>query len=230
MVTLEEAKSHPIVVGNASSGARVFGKAIQEKFLYRLSVPLFSFKVGEKIGVITRTYPVKDGNNIGIIQLIKPITKGLVKYSHVFVLLNDISVSGEKPLQVGQLYYCTATRVNIRKGANITSGTLGIQLDKGDPIGYSDGVAVNGFLKFNLKTGGIGYVSKIYCTLQEPFVNEVTKNVTVANPLTGINETEKVPVIPELSPTTDWKKTAIGAAISAVVVFGVTQIIQKIWK
>lgn len=230
MVSIQESKSFPLVKASSFVGTKAWTKGTQDGFIYRLSNIVNTYKSGTVLGVLTKAYSIKSGNSFGVVQLLKPITKGLTKYTHVLVLLSDISTVVETSSVVpkGNLYFCTATNVNIRKSASTLSATFPSQLTKGEPIGYSDGIVENGFLKFNLKIGGIGYVAKTYCTLQEPSI--VTMPVTKSDPLTGIDKTEDVPVIDNPKGSLDIWKTALGAGISAVVVFVASKIFNKIFQ
>ncbi|MDR6564951.1 MULTISPECIES: hypothetical protein [unclassified Arcicella] len=227
MVTIQESKSYPLVKSSSSIGTKAWAKGTQDGFIYRLSTIVNTYKTGTTLGVLTKAYSIKSGNSFGVVQLLKPITKGLTKYTHVLVLLADISTVAETEAPKGNLYFCSATNVNIRVSPSKLSAKLPSQLTKGEPIGYSDGIVQNGFLMFKLRSGGVGYVSKTYCTLQEPSL--VTIPVTKANPLTGKDETQDVPVIDNPKGTLDIWKTALGAGISAVVVFVASKIFNKIF-
>lgn len=228
MISIQDSKKFPVVKASSSIGTKAWAKGTQDGFYYRLSNIIKTYKSGETLGVLTKAYNMSDGNNFGTVQLLKPITKGLTKYTHVLVLLSDISAIGDATSLTGNLYFCTATNVNIRKTASTLSGKYPSQLTKGEPIGYSDGTVTNGFLKFNLRIGGIGYVAKAFCTLQEPAI--VTTTVTKADPLTGKNVSQDVPVIDNPQGKVDYWKTALGAGISAVVVFIVSKFLNKEMK
>ncbi len=230
MITVEQAKQKPVVTASATKATQVWGKGFNDGVIFRLSTPLTKngYSKGEKIGVIVDVYPFKDGSyNLARIQLLKPVTVGLSKYTHGFVFLAEVDLYGTQTVSTSSMnkaYYCIGNNVNVRKGASTTALKFPYQLNKGDFVGYSDGVITNGFLKFLLQTGDIGYVSKTYCSLQAPA--QITTQVSDKQS----GQTVTVPVLPENKSQLDIQKTVIGAAAGAVAAYLVTKIIQLITK
>ena len=230
MITVEQAKQKPVVTASATKSTQVWGTGTNDGVIFRLSTPLTKngYSKGDKIGVIVDVYPFKEGSyNLARVQLLKPVTVGLSKYTHGFVFLAEVDLFGTQPVSsasMSKTYYCIGNSVNVRKGASTTADKYSYQLNKGDIIGYSDGVETNGFYKFLLQTGDIGYVSKTYCSLQPPA--QITTQVVDKKS----GQTVTVPVLPENKSQLDITKTVIGAAAGAVAAYLVTKIIQLITK
>ena len=94
----------------------------------------------------------------------------------------------------GKKYYASAD-VNIRNASG-TLGTIRTVAKKGDYLGFSDGIAdKNGFCRFQLAMGGVGYVSKKYISTSQPAREIETKvegnkiTETVEN---GYNSNQKI--------------------------------------
>lgn len=228
-MNLATAKTYPLVKANrALSVYRT--SDIQSTGVCLLSNPILAYKTGETVGVISKVYEMPKGDHVAYIQLFEPVKSGIYSYSHALQFitnLDEVKQVGTNP--IGRTYYSTGDNVNIRKSASLTGAKFKNQLFKGDIVGTSDGVVTNGFLKFNLKIGGTGYVSATYCTLQEP-AKAVTKTVNITDPLTGKETATQVPVITEPAKSFDLQRTAIGAVIAFVVTFALSKIVNSFSK
>ena len=230
-MNLATANKYPIVKANRKFS--VYRKSsILGNGLCRLVLPVGSYSAGATVGVIVKVLEMPKGDHVAYIQLSEPVSSGLFTITHGLQFLSNLDeVPAVVPFDATnvRLYWCTGNSVNIRKSASTTAGKFTVKLDKGDIIGTSDGVLKNGFLKFNLKQGGTGYVSKTYCTLQEP-AKAVTKVIQITNEVTKEVQKVEVPVIPEATQKFDLQKTAIGAVIAFGVTFALSKIVNNFSK
>lgn len=182
---------------------------------------------GLQLGIIQDVY---EESKLVKVQLYKPILYMFKYRANVIVPLSDISAISTPTVVSGtKNYYCTGDSVRIRNGASLTS-TVKTQVNKGDLIGQSDGKATNGFLKFNLALGGVGYVSAQYCSLVKPTPTvQVIKKVVQQTISTG--ETKKVEVS-SVSTGEGWsvKELIIKGAITALVGFVTVKLLSGIFK
>lgn len=182
---------------------------------------------GLQLGIIQDVY---EDSKLALVQLYKPILYMLKYRANVIVPLSDISTISTPTVVSGtKNYYCTGDSVRIRNGASLTA-TIKNQVNKGDLIGQSDGKVTNGFLKFNLALGGVGYVSAQYCSLVKPSptVQVVKKSVQKT---TSTGETKTVEVS-SVSTGEGWsvKELIIKGAITAVVGFVTVKLLSGIFK
>ncbi|MFC0182500.1 hypothetical protein ACFFJX_07985 [Pseudarcicella hirudinis] len=224
MITIEAANKNPLVV--ASSNLTVWGEYVKDINIARLSKSLTTIKTGGKVGVIVATYYSGDGKHFAKVQLVNPVSKLLTKYTHGYVYLADVNLFGTavSTPATGKTYWCTGSKVNIRKGSSVASAVLA-KLDKGDVIGTSDGILYGQFLKFNLALGGVGYVSNQYCTLKSPELPVVTQPLTVKDSTSGKETTVQIPVVQPIEGSIDWLR--LGVSIVASFIGG---IILRIFK
>lgn len=228
MISVESAKKKPVVIADNSTGfTNVWGVGTNDGLIFRLSTPLVAggYKNGTRLGVVSEVYTFPNGQSIARIQLINPVTVKLNKYTHGYIFLEQVSESATTKTGTGKTYYCVGNSVNVRKSPSTTASKYSYQLDKGDVIGESDGVDNNGFYRFTLRTGDVGYVSKTYCSLQAPASVTVSKTTTNSS---GQSQTIQVPVLPGDTSTFDWQKTAIGAVLGTAIAFVVTRILTSL--
>lgn len=135
-----------------------------------LGLPAFSdaFKVatianGTPFGIVQE---IDKNNNVALVMLSIKVFKGGKQITHAYCNLaltepiNAIISNGKK-------YYATAN-VNIRNSSGLAS-TIRTIAKTGDYLGYSDGIKdKNGFCRFQLSIGGIGYVSAKYISTSKP--------------------------------------------------------------
>lgn len=229
-MTLDQAQKYPLVRAKTGVSVAVFKKSdYQSDGTIILSTKLSTFQSGEQIGIVQVVYTMKSGKHLALIQLSKPIVNWFIGYSHVLAFVENLQAVGEIGPVAGDTYYSIGNDVNIRKTASLTGTKSPSKLNKGDIIGTSDGVLHNGFLKFNLRLGGIGYVSKTFCTLQTP-VKIVTKEIAALDPKTGIQTQEAVPIITQPESKVDYTRVVIGSVIGVVVGWIFTKIVGLIWK
>lgn len=228
-MNLATAYTYPLVKANKALSVYRTSN-IQSNGVCLLSNPILSFKVGETIGVIAKVYEMPKGDHVAYIQLFEPIKSGIYSYSHAMQFISNVDeIKSLGDGSVGKTYFCTGDNVNIRKSASTTASKFKNQLSKGDIIGTSDGTLSNGFLKFNLKIGGTGYVSKTYCTLQSP-AKAVTKSATITDSLTGQTQSVNIPVITDPIKSFDVVRTVIGGVIAFSVTFALTKIVNSFSK
>lgn len=230
-MNLEQAKIYPTVRAKAGTTVSVFKKSdYQSNGTVVLSTKLETYQGGSEIGIIQSVYTMKSGKHLALIQLSKPIVKWYgLRYSHVLVFIENLEAIGETGVSAGNTYYCIGNDVNIRKSPRVTAGKFSAKLNKGDIIGTSNGVAVNGYLPFNLRMGGVGYVSKVYCTLQAPSKN-ITKTIATIDPQTGVQSKEVVPIIPQPESKIDYTRIVIGSVVGVAVGWLFTKIVGFITK
>lgn len=177
---------------------------------------------GLQLGIIQDVY---EDAKLAKVQLFKTITYNLKARGSVIVPLSELSAISTPTVITGtKNYYCTGDSVRIRTGASLTSG-IKSAVDKGDLIGQSDGKSVNGFYKFNLALGGVGYVSAQYCSLVKPTVNQPVKKTVSKTDSTG---TTKEVVVTQVETGEGWtiKEVIIKGAIGAVAGFFAIKIIK----
>ena len=229
-MNLEQAKQYPSVQAKTGVSVAVYKKSdYQSNGTVVLSTKLGTYKTGEKIGIVQAVYPMKSGKHLALIQLAKPIVTWFIGYSHVLAFIDDLESVGETGVMPGNTFYCVGNDVNVRKLPSLAGAKLPTKLNKGDIIGMSDGVVTNGYLKFNLRIGGIGYVSKTYCTQQIP-IKTVTKTIVSLNPQTGVQTQETVPIITQPDSKIDYQRVVIGSVLGVVVGWIFTKIVSYIWK
>ena len=180
------------------------------------------YKIGE----------VKKGIKFGLLQSLNFVTGyayvqlysptlylGKTQY-YGFVKLTDIVESGIFS-GTGTKYY-VGTNVNsvlnIRNSGSAT-GTIHAKLQRGSLIGTRiDSTETNGFWKFNLATGGIGYASAKYVTSTAPITSTSTPADTttesVDNPITNGGKWSVMEIVQK-------------GLIAVVVFFGARLIIKK---
>lgn len=229
-MNLEQAKQYPKVRAKANTTVSVYKKSdYQSNGTVLLSSKLTSFSNGENIGVIQMVYTMKSGNHLALIQLEKPYVTWFVGYSHVLAFIDNLEAIGETGVNTSNTYYSIGNDVNIRKTPSLTGAKFPSKLNKGDIVGTSDGVVSNNFLKFNLRIGGVGYVSKTYVTLQPPVTN-ITKSIVTVDPKTGVQTNETVPVITQPDSQIDYTRIVIGSVIGVVAGWIFTKIINSFSK
>lgn len=231
-MNIEQAKLYPKVRAKAGTTVSVYKKSdYQSNGTVLLSSKLTSFAGGENIGVIQVVYTMKSGNHLALIQLEKPYVNWFVGYSHVLAFIDNLEPIGETGvINNSNTYYSIGNDVNIRKTPSLTGAKFPSKLNKGDIIGTSDGVVSNNFLKFNLRIGGVGYVSKTYVTLQAPTKAAVTKSIVTVDPKTGEQTNESVPVILQPDSQIDYTRIIIGSVVGVVVGWIFTKIINSFSK
>jgi hypothetical protein len=106
-------------------------------------------------------------NNVALVMLsIQVFDKAGRQITHAFCELSKCEVL-EAIIANGQRYFAN-NDVNIRNASGVAS-TIRTVAKKGDYIGFSDGVKDrNGFCRFQLAIGGIGYVSAKYISTSKP--------------------------------------------------------------
>lgn len=185
---------------------------------------------GEQVGIVEANFT---GGKFVYVQLIKPVTVNLKKRYYALVLTDKlVKLSENTPTTQTLDYYakCSETSVvNVRLSASLT-GVIKTKLKNNSLIGKSDGTVTNNFIKFNLASGGVGFVHKDYATrTKAPLTAAVTKTGTVVkeNPLTGQQQTVSQTTV---STAENWtvKDVAIKALISGIVIFFATKLLSKI--
>jgi hypothetical protein len=235
-MNLQTAYTYPLVKANPNKSVKIYRTSdIQSTGLIKLSNVITELNAGQTIGVITKVYEAPKGDHVAYVQLYSSAGNFIYIYSHGLVYLSDIEVvsmvSTANPSVISTLktYYCTGNNVNIRKTPSTAGKTFGTQLDKGDVIGTSDGKVQNGYLGFNLRMGGFGYVSQKYVTLQAP-AKSITVTKQITDPMTGKTETVSAPIITNPESSIDWKKTVIGAVVGVVISCGFSILIKTFSK
>ncbi|NBB32019.1 hypothetical protein [Cellulophaga sp. BC115SP] len=182
---------------------------------------------GLQLGIIQDVY---EDSKLALVQLYKPILYMLKYRTNAIVPLSDLTTISTPTVVSGtKNYYCTGDSVRIRTGASLTSA-IKSAVNKGNLIGQSDGKSVNGFLKFNLATGGVGYVAEQYCSTVKPVTSQpVKKTVTKTDTSTG--KTKDV-VVTQVDTGEGWtvKEVIIKGAIGAVAGFLAIKLIGKLFK
>jgi hypothetical protein len=194
--------------------------------------PFASISAGEQIGIVEATFTQQ---NFVYVQLFKPITVNLKKRYYALIFTDNIQELPAKTASSETIEYFAKCQpdssVNIRLSASLT-GTVKAKAKNGSLIGRSDGkVGNNGFLKFNLALGGVGYVHKDYVTKTKTAVTieKTTEKVTVTNPLTGKDE-EKARTTITTNEGWTVQDVVIKTVIGAVIGFIITRILGKIFK
>jgi hypothetical protein len=129
---------------------------------------------GNTFGIIQE---IDNVNNIALVALSIQVYKFGKQISHGYVSLsrcekiNAITSTGKR-------YFATIDALNIRDKPSLLS-TVRSKALKGDYLGFSDGIAdKNGYCRFQLAIGGIGYISAKYISLTKPArtVKVITNN------------------------------------------------------
>jgi hypothetical protein len=231
-MNLQTAYTYPLVKANLNKSVKIYRTSdIQSTGIIKLSNVIAELNAGQTIGVITKVYESPKGEHLAYIRLYSTVGSFIYIYTHGLVYLSDIELVNMVATSNASLktYYCTGNDVNVRKAPSVTGTTFGTQLDKGDVIGTSDGKVQNGYIGFNLRMGGFGYVSQKYVTLQAP-AKSITTTKTINDPMTGKSETVAAPIITNPESSIDWKKTIGGAIIGVVVSWGFSIFLKKVTR
>lgn len=194
--------------------------------------PFATIASGQQIGIVEAGFAEQ---NFLYVQLFTPITVNFKKRYYALINTENVVQIPAKTSSNGTFpYYAKCdpnSNVNVRLSGSL-AGTVKAKAKNGSLIGDSDGKAnANGFLKFNLALGGVGYVHKDYATKTKTAVtlDKTTETVTVTNPTTG--KTEQKEVI-TLSTSEGWtvQDVVIKTVIGAVIGFIITKILGKFFK
>lgn len=194
--------------------------------------PFSSIGSGEQIGIVEANFI---GQNFVYVQLFTPISVNFKKRYYALIFTENVVEISEKSASTGtEKYFAKCqpdSHVNVRLSGSLL-GTIKTKAKNGSFLGHSDGkVNANGFIKFNLALGGVGYVQKDYATKTKTVVKleNTTEKVTVTNPLTGKDEEKDRTT---LSTSEGWtvQDIVVKTVIGAVIGFVITKILGKIFK
>jgi hypothetical protein len=167
---------------------------------------------GNVFGIVQEVDTV---NNVALVWLSIQVYSYGKQISHGYVKL-DTCEKINAIVTAGKPYYATVDNLNIRDKSGVL-GTIRTKAMKGDLLGRSDGVKdANGFARFQLALGGIGFISAKNISLTKP-----ARTIKVIhNPDQSITEVSNV----GYSPNEKIKFGLIGLAGLGLAYYGIKKL------